>query len=224
MQEEVRKAMRKWQVEKSPRKAMLPGLFAKMAINLDRENNKGQIIRHPSYPAFRSSQQIASMKDEATLQKHMKKIKNRDKPTYPLKVVKPGSRGIVQQLKRKAKKLWEHAGVNGQQTGVKIQQKRFVLPVKSSRSSRRIIPNKRFLVDESVNDLHMIKKPPILKQDVREVQVKGQLSIESLDSGLFSSVGTEKLPKLPLAAMSPGISKTPILSGNYVKVVSMVIG
>ena len=224
VQEEVRKAVQKWQVEKSPRKAKLPGLFAKMTVSLERENNKGRMIRHPGYLGFRSLRQIACVKDEATVQKHIKTIKNRDKPTYPFKVVKPGSRGIVQQLKRKAKKLQEHTGVKGQHTGVKIQQKPFVLPVKSSRSSRIIIPNKRFLEDESVNDLHMIKKPPILEKDVREVQVKGQLSIESLDSGLFSSVGTEKLPKLPLADISPGIPKTPILSGKYIKVVSMVIG
>ena len=224
MQEEVRKAVRKWQAEKSPGKAKSPGSIAKITISLDRENNKGRIIRGPGRPAFRSPQQVASVKDEVTLQKHIKKFKDRDKPTYPFKVVKPGSKGIVQQLIQKAKKLPENAGVKGQHTGVKIQRKRFVLPVQSSRSSRVIIPNKRFLEDDSINDLHVVKKRPALEKDVKEMQVKGQLSIQTPDSGLFSSVGTEKLPKLPLAAMSPGIPKTPIMPGKYVKVVSTVIG
>ncbi|XP_060073553.1 uncharacterized protein LOC132553337 [Ylistrum balloti] len=102
--------------------------------------------------------------DEETPQYTKKKVKERDKlsPGQGLKGVK-GQQNLVKQLLQKARKGQQAVKVQGKMKspvtspksprGPSHPKKQFVLPTQSSRSSRVIIPNKRFLEQDDFNQI-----------------------------------------------------------------------
>ncbi|KAK3107240.1 hypothetical protein FSP39_010101 [Pinctada imbricata] len=215
-QDEARSEVKKWLKKRSPVpspdkpsfqprfKLTTDGRLVKRTESVD-DQEEGGIIDVDSFEGTNS--------DLLHQDDHRKNYKDRDKPSHHFKVTKPANKGIARQLLQKAK----NSNDKGQSSGVKVQKKRFVLPVQSSRSSRVIIPNKRFLEEDSENFLHVVAKRPAKEKDVPvKKDVSTMLSIETPDVGLFAVPPTseaEKLPILPLSSLSPAIPKTSGLSG-----------
>lgn len=80
--------------------------------------------------------------------KHKRKRKERDKKKFPVvsSVIKRGRKNIVKSLLDRAKKGKDDSGKHK----LPVKKKQFVLPTQSSRSSRVIIPNKRFIEDDNI--------------------------------------------------------------------------
>lgn len=127
------------------------------------------------------SKDIVSPKDKVKI----KKSKNNNvKPTtfkldqkhdVPGSRVKKTDQDMAKFLLEKAKQAQKLAQQKRERTSVKTPQQRreFVLPTQSSRSSRTIIPNKRFLEDDSVHSV--VKKKAKPKQMKPEKDVKSPI-------------------------------------------------
>ena len=95
----------------------------------------------------------------------------------------PGSRvrktdkDMAKFLLEKAKQAQKLAQQKREKSGkTPIQRKEFVLPTQSSRSSRVIIPNKRFLEDDSVHSV-VKKKSKLENTNQNEIKSSGQVSV-----------------------------------------------
>lgn len=101
----------------------------------------------PSDNTFKGSVHLHSSPEQEDV-KHHRKRKERDKKKFPVvsSVIKRGRKNIVKSLLDKAKKGKDDSGKHK----LPVKKKQFVLPTQSSRSSRVIIPNKRFIEDDNI--------------------------------------------------------------------------
>ncbi|XP_056010328.1 uncharacterized protein LOC130051760 isoform X2 [Ostrea edulis] len=211
-QMEVKKEMKKWKKDKKSKNTTPDKPFKKFKIRLTDDGKVGKIVHNRGRPPkFQSSDSIDLDKslvtdekeDERFSEKGKKKVKERDKFSAV---------GKAKQLLQKARTCKKDKVSPEQTTKKKVHvRKQFVLPVQSSRSSRMIIPNKRFIEEDNENSAGVVAKRPVIRVDEGAKPTGLNLLAES---GLFANsstklqIETEKLPSLPMSSISPsGIVK-----------------
>lgn len=209
---EVKKEMKKWKKDKKSKNTTPDKPFKKFKIRLTDDGKVGKIVHNRGRPPkFQSSDSIDLDKslvtdekeDERFSEKGKKKVKERDKFSAV---------GKAKQLLQKARTCKKDKVSPEQTTKKKVHvRKQFVLPVQSSRSSRMIIPNKRFIEEDNENSAGVVAKRPVIRVDEGAKPTGLNLLAES---GLFANsstklqIETEKLPSLPMSSISPsGIVK-----------------
>ena len=92
--------------------------------------------------------------------------------------VKKADKDMAKFLLEKAKQAQKLAQQKRERSNkTQVQRREFVLPTQSSRSSRVIIPNKRFLEDDSVHSVVKKKKIPEVQKESKTPRMTGNHSI-----------------------------------------------
>ncbi|XP_061183956.1 histone-lysine N-methyltransferase 2A-like [Saccostrea echinata] len=210
---EVHKEMKKWQKNRKSTETSQEKAPKKFKIRLDPHGKVRKIGNKKGRPSksdesnsddYDKPLKVDEKEEMGASEKGKKKVKEKDKFSAV---------GKAKQLLQKAKTCKKDK-VSPEQTKKKVSaRKQFVLPVLSSRSSRVIIPNKRFIEEDSENLGKSFAKRPALKTDqsLKPAVVEPKLLPET---GLFANastklqIETEKLPSLPISSLSPsGIVK-----------------
>lgn len=188
--------------------------YKKFTIRLDVRGKVGKIVHNRGRPSkfknfdtddMEQSLEVDENEDHCDSEKGKKKVKEKDKFSAV---------GKAKQLLQRAKTCKKDKVSPEQTTKRKISaKKQFVLPVQSSRSSRVIIPNKRFIEEDSENTAKAFAKRLAVKvpEESKTLAPESKLPTEM---GLFANastklqIETEKLPSLPMSSLSPsGIVK-----------------
>jgi hypothetical protein len=208
---EDKKEVKKWKKDKKPKNTTPDKPFKRFKIRLTADGKVGKIIRNKGRSSKLQSldsdevdkSSLSDEKEDARSgEKGKKKVKERDKFSAV---------GKAKQLLQKARTCKKDKGSPEQTRKKKVHVRRqFVLPVQSSRSSRMIIPNKRFLED-SESLAGVVAKRPVTRVEEESKSTGLNLLTESslfANSSTKLQIETEKLPSLPMSSISPsGIVK-----------------
>lgn len=216
--------MKKWRKDSKSAEIGKEKSYKKFQIRLDNRGKVGKNIHNRGRPSKFKTLDVDQQSEEANEEEEScdswvgkKKLTGKEKDKF-------SAVGKAKRLLQKAKTCKKDK-VSPEQTRKKkaSTKKQFVLPVQSSRSSRVIIPNKRFIEDDSVKTTTVVAKRSVMKisDEPKPLVTEHKLPIEM---GLFANastklqIETEKLPSLPMSSLSPsGIVKPKFeaLTGNF---------
>lgn len=216
--------MKKWLKDSKSAEIGKEKSYKKFKIRLDNRGKIGKNIHNRGRPSkfktldvdqLEQSEEANEEEESCDSWVEKKNLKEKDKFSAV---------GKAKRLLQKAKTCKKDK-VSPEQTRKKkaSTKKQFVLPVQSSRSSRVIIPNKRFIEDDSVKTTTVVAKRSVVKipDEPKPLVAEQKLPTEM---GLFANastklqIETEKLPSLPMSSISPsGIVKPKFeaLTGNF---------